>query len=658
MSAQKGFAPLIIIIIATLVIGAGVGGFLIYQKQKISSSLTRPVESPLQQNQSTAEKTKMWPYDVPYNTLVSHILSNNLSAEDKAVLQSSLDDMKSGENQGPYWDEVRVATSKDGFTFEDTRRVVATHASVPAAVVDNQGRIWLFYVDFDPEPIERLIRGEKVDFKAGFQGLAAAVSDDGFTFQKVDLEIQNIVQGVAVDPEIVVAEDGTFQMYYLGVPALELAPDSGDPARAPGPHNIYLATAKSDLSKWQQQGVAWVGPHGGADPVVWQINDKIYYIASGGYGKSTDGGYSFKETQDTEFPLVNNGGPPGTPDILKVEGGYRLFHATRMGIKSFLSKDGISWQEEEGVRGEGADPTVVKRKDGTYLMYYKAKMQQNQLQFQQQNAEAGQSEQLNSNFPYFHKVHIATSKDGKTWNRSDQPTVEHASVADLLLLEKQTGNFSAGTLFLYFVDATGLKDSPGTEKIGIMHSVDNGKTWSKKEVIEIKGAEGHIPVDPSMVQLDDGTIRLYYLDFTAMQTRTEDKSKDKFSIYVASSKDGKVWNLEQLAFQYNSVITDPKVVYFKNKWYMYLAQYGMRVAASEDGLSFTYAGVTNLWPNPPSVAVIDGSVEIYRCGPGGLQKAVSKDGLHFGEIESVPQQPSSFCNPDRVRLWDGSFVSS
>ncbi len=329
-----------------------------------------------QQNQSATQEAKGWTYDVPYNILVSHILSNNLSAEDKAVLQSSLDDMKSGKNLGPYWDEVRIATSKDGLAFESTGKTVVTHASVPAAVVDDQGRIWLFYVDFGPEPIERLIRGEKVDFKAGFQGLAAAVSDDGFNFRKADLEIQGIVEGVAVDPHIVVATDGTFQLYYLGVPALQLSPTSGDPAKSPGAHNIYLATAKSDLSKWQQQGVAWTGPFGGADPVVWQIDDKTYYIASGGIGKSVDGGYSFQETRETELPRVNdNGGPPGTPDIIKVEGGYRLFHTTKAGIKSLFSKDGISWEEEEGIRGLGADPTVVKLKDGTYLMYYKAKTQ-------------------------------------------------------------------------------------------------------------------------------------------------------------------------------------------------------------------------------------------------------------------------------------------
>jgi len=359
-----------IIIISIIIIGIAAGGFLIYQKQQRAPS-TQELFS-----QSEAPIIKPWPYDVPYNTLVNHILSNNLSAEDKAVLQSSLDDMKSGKNQGPYWDEVRVATSKDGFTFEDTRRTVVIHASVPKAVVDRQGRVWLFYVDFSPEPIERLLQGEQVDFKAGFQGLSAVVSDDGFTFKKVDLEIEDIVEGVAVDPDIVAAADGTFQMYYLGVPALELSPNSGDPAKSTGPHRIYLATMKSDLSKWQQQGVAWADPYGGADPVVWQINDKIYYIASGGIGKSTDGGYSFKETRETELPRVNNGGPPGTPDILKVEGGYRLFYATREGIKSLFSKDGVNWQEEEGSRLKaGADPTVVKLKNGTYMMYYKAKMQ-------------------------------------------------------------------------------------------------------------------------------------------------------------------------------------------------------------------------------------------------------------------------------------------
>jgi len=440
-------------------------------------------------------------------------------------------------------------------------------------------------------------------------------------------------EGAAVDPSLVQLEDGSLRLYFFGS---EIT--SGDPARQKGKHKVYSARSSDGINFTVEDGTRFED-NNLTDPEVIYFNDKwfMYYSVGSSSKLSTS-------ADGLNFSAINitGGDVGGVPGALALDDAVRLFGCAMEGLRTGFATDGINFKLEQTLKEiKGCDPAAVKLLDGRYAMIYKVVEE-----------GAGQSQQLNSNFPYFHKVNIATSKDGKTWNRSDQPTVEHASVADLLLLEKQVGSFAAGTLFLYFVDATGLKDGPGKEKIGTMYSSDNEKTWSEKEVIEIKGAEDHIPVDPSMVQLEDGTIRLYYLDFTAMQT------KDKFSIYVASSKDGKTWKLEQLAFQYDSMITDPKVVYFKNKWYMYLAQYGMRVAVSEDGLSFKYAGAMNFGPEPPSAAVIDGNVEMYRCSPDGLKKTVSKDGINFGEVQSVPQEPSYFCNPDRIQLKDGSFVST
>lgn len=319
-----------------------------------------------------------WIFDVPFNELISHIVTQQVSSTDRGVIQEWIDAMQSGSLVGPWSSIIAVASSSDGITFTKLGDTGVTTASVPEAVIDHQGRVWLFFADHDTSLLQKVANGEAVDFPAGVGGLGAAVSTDGGrTFTRVDLIIENIVPGIAVDPDITVAADGTFQLYYLGVPALDLAPDSPDPARS-NTHTIYLATsADDDLSTWKQQGIAWTGPRGGADPAVYKTSDATSYIIAGGEGISTNDGQTFTETSAIILPQTRNpqgGGGCGQPDVLAIDGGYRLFCSQMGAIKSMFSTDGLTWAMEDGVRFQGgADPSVIRLSNGTYLMYYKTK---------------------------------------------------------------------------------------------------------------------------------------------------------------------------------------------------------------------------------------------------------------------------------------------
>src|SRR3989338_8054681 len=62
MRSEKGSAPLIIIIIATLVIGAGIGGFLMFQKQEAPVFETVP---PAKNQATSIEPTTPPPSSTP-----------------------------------------------------------------------------------------------------------------------------------------------------------------------------------------------------------------------------------------------------------------------------------------------------------------------------------------------------------------------------------------------------------------------------------------------------------------------------------------------------------------------------------------------------------------------------------------------------------------
>ncbi|PIN78640.1 hypothetical protein COV16_05690, partial [Candidatus Woesearchaeota archaeon CG10_big_fil_rev_8_21_14_0_10_34_8] len=152
--------------------------------------------------------------------------------------------------------------------------------------------------------------------------------------------------------------------------------------------------------------------------------------------------------------------------------------------------------------------------------------------------------------PYGHYISFTTSNDQKTWDIEKTAIQEHASVPDAIILEHNIGNFRAGTIMAVFVDASVMisqdeKSSKGQEKIGMMYSEDKGKTWSEIQIINIEGSEGHVPVDPSIVQLDDGTLLLYYFDFNAMISKAD---YDQYKIYVAESQDGLAYNAIELAY--------------------------------------------------------------------------------------------------------------
>ncbi len=245
--------------------------------------------------------------------------------------------------------------------------------------------------------------------------------------------------------------------------------------------------------------------------------------------------------------------------------------------------------------------------------------------------------------PYYQEVFFATSRDGVTWTVGGTSIVEHASVPDLLIVTAATNRFPVGTLVSYFVDATNLKENKNTEKIGYVYSTDGGKVWSNVGHVIVTGAEDHVIVDPSVIQVD-GTFFLHYFDFT---------SRDGSTFYIATSSDGQTFTLVQEAVSFDTFVTDPEVVYYNGIWYMYYANNGiMSVATSSDGYGFTFAADIFIGGIPGAI-VADDIFYLYGCGYGGITRASSSDGITFSEPVLILQAP--VCDPSPAILSDGSF---
>lgn len=249
---------------------------------------------------------------------------------------------------------------------------------------------------------------------------------------------------------------------------------------------------------------------------------------------------------------------------------------------------------------------------------------------------------------YYHTVYFATSTDAEIWTLSEEPIAEHASVPDLIQVQQAVGDFGEGTLLAYFVDAS-LSEESDNEQIGVIYSTDNGETWSERETVTFIGGEDHVPVDPSIVQLENGTLRLYYFDIT-----TSRNNEKEYIFYATDSSDGKTFTVISPVYTAESLITDPDVVFFDDKWIMYLSKagQGFLILESSDGILFTEKGSVQM-AGVPGAVVTGGTVYLYSCSMG-IARASSSDAISFTRTETVIE--GMYCDPAPILMHNGTYA--
>lgn len=249
--------------------------------------------------------------------------------------------------------------------------------------------------------------------------------------------------------------------------------------------------------------------------------------------------------------------------------------------------------------------------------------------------------------PYHDKVSYATSSDLLNWTDSGEIIAEHASVPDVILKD--------GTLYVYFVD-TSTDGLP--EQIALIKSNDNGKTWSKRERVSIKGdgIAGLVPVDPDPLLLSDGRIRLYYFDIAASRGPGSEDNK-KHSIYSAISSDGINFSQEGGVRFEEENIFDPDVLKVDDTWRLYVGNpEGQKVisAISSDGLNFTREGVAYEGSSVPNAIYENGKYYLYTAG---IQIATSGDGKKYTKTSSMFSTGSGItADPGVVKLGTNNYI--
>ena len=174
--------------------------------------------------------------------------------------------------------------------------------------------------------------------------------------------------------------------------------------------------------------------------------------------------------------------------------------------------------------------------------------------------------------PWNTRLMMATSVDGLTWTRTNKVIADQADVPDIIMKD--------GKLMVYFV--TYAKEV--RNKIAVAISQDYGATWLfKKTTIPIP-ATWASAVDPKVVILDDGSLRLYFT--------SDPNDGGKQRTYSATSVDGINFKFDtgtRLLVEKQSVL-DPTVLKIGDKWHLFAGGAGNNAnyhAVSSDGIDFT-----------------------------------------------------------------------
>jgi hypothetical protein len=143
------------------------------------------------------------------------------------------------------------------------------------------------------------------------------------------------------------------------------------------------------------------------------------------------------------------------------------------------------------------------------------------------------------------------------------------------------------TLLLYFLDFSNWRKD-GTAG-PVMTTSTDGKTWAPPKKLVFRGVDNpdFAIADPSVVELPDGRLRLYFFRWpTPDPSATPGPTTDEF--WSAVSEDGINFQVEPGVRLRGIGATDPEVVKAGDEWLMiYAMPGGPHLARSRDGLEWT-----------------------------------------------------------------------
>ena len=252
------------------------------------------------------------------------------------------------------------------------------------------------------------------------------------------------------------------------------------------------------------------------------------------------------------------------------------------------------------------------------------------------------------------RLMTATSKDGLAWTRTNAVITDQANVPDLLMA-------ADGTLYLYFSGWTvGTKQNA----MGVAVSKDQAKTWTFYGV-EFSGSRTmEHSGDPDIVQLADGTFRMYSTSGLPGGGGT--------AIYYSEGTDGIHFDTKGIAFQADPPALDSNTYLVGSTWRMVtLSGQSMQSydATSADGKTFVKASLTPYAidgkPTVMSnVLSFDGGYRMYGFRRGDIRSFFSTDGISWKaetgirlSLDEATGLESEYVkDPAVIQLNDGTYL--
>ncbi len=257
-----------------------------------------------------------------------------------------------------------------------------------------------------------------------------------------------------------------------------------------------------------------------------------------------------------------------------------------------------------------------------------------------------------------HDTYITFSTNAATFTEGTRIATS-ASVPDVVICTQDSAACDTGDILVYFVN-TASKTAMGSG-VAMIRSPDDGKLWSDRVEIDVADRINKGPVvDPSIVQLDNGALRIYFYGPDAPLSQVTDRSTLTSKIYSATSQDGVYFTLDEgVRLSRTGFMTDPEVIATQNGWLMYYSL-GIEtgVATSINGLDFTDLGEidANFGGVPGAVALSDGTVRTYGCQQKGVMSAISQDGIRDFTIAQTALDGLSLCDPSVLEYPAGQYV--
>jgi hypothetical protein len=256
--------------------------------------------------------------------------------------------MRPQRRQGTPWNnDLKLLRSKDGMEFTE-RTTFVERAGVPCLTQDKNGRLIAVFQWF---PFER---------RDAFDKIAVKFSEDsGKTWSAPRaIELSTLPPGYdrAFDPTLVALADGGFRLYFTS-------------KQEPGNTAIFSAVSKDAVHYTFEPGMRFgVDGENVVDCSVAKLGDTWHLYApvprenGRAYHAVSKDGLKFERKAEVSV----SGRASWIGNVIAVDDGLRFFGS---GVGwSARSKDGSTWQREEGSRANGGDPAAWHLQDRSYLM--------------------------------------------------------------------------------------------------------------------------------------------------------------------------------------------------------------------------------------------------------------------------------------------------